>query len=252
MKAIIPSGVENARCVAGEMQSSLTGTPLILAIDAHAERRVLGPPHVDAQVGHLRAAAADHDGRAGRGCGAARHQAHAARAGGRLERLLGHAGAQRDNRCVSGRDLAGHGHGGDPACEGQHHGGDQHRQFFPPLARLGFPGQGDAAGLEQPQRGVHALCEAELMDQLRMLAAVAFKIMRAPHRQAAGDVALGDLVAQYKFAIHRHGGRRHLGNSRGRRCGRRGGRHTGAIPGGRGRDERRGAHPRRLVPMTLT
>ena len=43
-----------------------------------------------------------------------------------------------------------------------------------------------------------------------------------------------------------------LRSSRGRRCARRGGCHAGAIPGGRGRDERRGAHPRRLVPMTLT
>ena len=92
-----------------------------------------------------------------------------------------------------------------PAASASAGHGDQNRQLLPPRARLGLPGRSNAARLEQPQGRVDALGHAQLLYELRMLAAVALEIVRAPDRQAAGDVALGDLVAQDELAVHLHG-----------------------------------------------
>src|ERR1700677_1291206 len=82
-----------------------------------------------------------------------------------------------------------------------------HRQSLPPGFGTRLPRRRAAAGLEQAQRYVDAFGESDLIDQLRMLAAIALEILHALERQAAAEVTLDDLVALDEFAVHERAAR---------------------------------------------
>jgi hypothetical protein len=79
---------------------------------------------------------------------------------------------------------------------------ENHRQSLPPGLGTRLPRRRAAAGLEQAQRHVDALAEPDLIEQLRMLAAIALEVLHALERQPAAEVTLDDLVARDELAIH--------------------------------------------------
>src|ERR1039457_6631188 len=82
---------------------------------------------------------------------------------------------------------------------------EDHRQSLPPGFGTGFHRWRASAGLEQAQRDIDALAEPDLIEQLRVLAAIALEILCALERQPAAQVTLNDLVARNEFAIHGRG-----------------------------------------------
>src|SRR5580693_9935434 len=175
---------------------------LIDSIDRDAEDGELRPGDVDLEIGNFGAAAAERHETAARWTIAIRYHLDRARGLRRLECPHRYLSLQCCDRAVARRQMVvqqQRHHGED---EGETCGTEQHGQPLPPGFGPDFPRWCVTTGLEQPQRGMDALGQADLIEHFGMLAAVTLEILRALERQSTREVALNDLIARDEVWIH--------------------------------------------------
>ena len=100
------------------------------------------------------------------------------------------------------RQLARQRGGADHGQEQRRAGGEHETGLLPGLLRLFLPEFRLAAGFDQLDGPVHALGQADLVDQRRVLAADPLEVGDTARRQLAEQVALDDLVLLDELAIH--------------------------------------------------